>query len=207
MDGRRHRYAPEAAFGQVRISGSSPAPLERGDDDLIRRFLDSRDEQAFRELYRRHTPAVYGLVCRLTGGRLADAADLVQTAWIRAAGKLAAFEGGSTFRTWLTGIAVNCYREWRRAAATRADAGRDGVEAGRVAAASDARTMDIAEVLARMPAALREVIVLHDVEGHTHAEIAAALEIETGTSKSRLSRARRMFRATWQAEVPEGHHD
>jgi len=56
----------------------------------------------------------------------------------------------------------------------------------------------INQVLALLPYEHREAIVLHDIEGFTHEEIAAALEIEPGTSKSRLSRARRAFRQRWQ---------
>ena len=52
--------------------------------------------------------------------------------------------------------------------------------------------------LAGLTAEHREVIVLHDIEGYTHDEIAATLEIEAGTSKSRLSRARRTFRERWR---------
>ena len=57
-------------------------------------------------------------------------------------------------------------------------------------------------MLAALPPEHREVIVLHDVEGFTHEEIAAALEIEPGTSKSRLSRARRAFRQRWHEDGP-----
>ena len=60
---------------------------------------------------------------------------------------------------------------------------------------------DIAAIngaLAALTSEHREVIVLHDIEGYTHDEIAATLEIEAGTSKSRLSRARRTFRERWR---------
>jgi RNA polymerase sigma factor (sigma-70 family) len=61
------------------------------------------------------------------------------------------------------------------------------------------------QILACLAPEHREVIVLHDVEGYTHEEIAEALEIEVGTSKSRLSRARRTFRERWRAAAqPQG---
>lgn len=56
---------------------------------------------------------MYGVLCRL-GGRSADASDLMQETWLRAVRHLGLFRGQSSFRTWLTGIALNCYREWRR---------------------------------------------------------------------------------------------
>jgi RNA polymerase sigma-70 factor (ECF subfamily) len=165
------------------------------DDELIRRFSKERSEDAFRGLYTRHSPAVYGFICRLTGGRESDAADVLQDTWIRAATKLATFEGASEFRTWLTGIALNCYREWRR---RHMNEECDAEPAAEQTTAVDARRVEIDQVLRDMPPGYREVIVLHDVEGYTHVEIAAALDIEPGTSKSRLSRARHLFRARWR---------
>ena len=138
---------------------------------------------------------MHGVLCRLAG-RSADASDLMQETWLRAVRHLGLFRGQSAFRTWLTGIALNCYREWRRRHA------RDGGPFNGDTHAAPAVTPDeagaINAVLARLTTEHREIIVLHDIEGFTHEEIAGALEIEPGTSKSRLSRARRAFRQRWQ---------
>jgi RNA polymerase sigma-70 factor (ECF subfamily) len=186
----------------VRHSPAPPAAEDPASDEaLVRSFLQEGDERAFRELYRRHSPAAYGLLCRLTGGREHDAAEVLQEAWIRAVRKLATFRGGSAFRTWLTGIAVNCYREWRRERARSVEAGDESVEAA--AAWPEARQAEIEQVLHALPAPLAEALILHDVEGWTHEEIAGALAIEAGTSKSRLARARRLFRQWWRQGRPE----
>jgi len=162
------------------------------DDQLIRRFAKG-DEGAFVALYRRYSPAVYGLLCRLLGPHRAEATDLLQDTWIRAAARLGAFRGESHVRTWLMGIALNCYREWRRRHNRT-----DSVELIEVGAdATDERDGDIRRVLAGLPDIFREVLVLHDVEGYTHDEIATLIGIEPGTSKSRLSRAREQFRRRW----------
>src|SRR5262249_9648083 len=87
------------------------------DDDraLITAVVGTRDEAAFRALYRRHTPALYRLALRLGGSDESWAEDLVQQTWIRAVEVLPGFAWRSAFRTWLLGIAVNCAREdWRR---------------------------------------------------------------------------------------------
>ena len=169
--------------------------LEADDLDLIRRVAERQDEEAFRILYARHTGAVYGLLCRLAG-RSSDASDLMQETWLRAVRHLSLFRGQSAFRTWLTGIALNCYREWRRRHARELPAlhpdARLAPGSGTDAVAA------INAALAGLTAEHREVIVLHDIEGYTHDEIAETLEIEAGTSKSRLSRARRTFRERWR---------
>jgi RNA polymerase sigma-70 factor (ECF subfamily) len=169
------------------------------DEELLRRVVQRQDEEAFRILYGRHSAPVYGLLCRLSG-RGADASDLLQETWLRAVRHLSLFRGQSAFRTWLTGIALNCYREWRRRHAR--DSGLDDPDARPAVTRAADEMAAVAQILAALPHEHREVIVLHDVEGFTHEEIAAALEIEPGTSKSRLSRARRAFRQRWHEVQP-----
>jgi RNA polymerase sigma-70 factor (ECF subfamily) len=165
------------------------------DSELIRRIGERRDEEAFRLLYARHTGPVYGLLCRLAG-QSADASDLMQETWLRAVRHLGLFRGQSAFRTWLTGIALNCYREWRRKHARDSATDQHRPTQSQGAAADDLAAIGLA--LAALSPEHREVIVLHDIEGYTHDEIAEVLEIEAGTSKSRLSRARRAFRERWR---------
>jgi RNA polymerase sigma-70 factor (ECF subfamily) len=165
------------------------------DSDLVRRVLERQDEEAFRILYARHTADVYGLLCRLVA-RSGDASDLMQETWLRAVRHLALFRGQSAFRTWLTGIALNCFRDWRRRHARNGASSDADVHA--VPAATSGEAGSINAVLARLAPEHREIIVLHDIEGFTHDEIADALEIEPGTSKSRLSRARGALRQRCQ---------
>jgi RNA polymerase sigma-70 factor (ECF subfamily) len=188
--------------GAAPVEGSRNLPAaadtnDRVQDDaaLIRLIADGRDESAFRTLYARHTPAVYGLLCRLVG-RAPDASDLMQETWLRAVRHLTLFRGQSAFRTWLIGIALNCYREWRRKHTREVAASDPDARPARLARGDEIAAVN--QVLASLPYEHREAIVLHDIEGFTHEEIAAALEIEPGTSKSRLSRARRAFRDRWE---------
>lgn len=86
----------------------------RADRDLADAVVRSGDEAAFRQLYRRHTPALYRLALRLGGGDQPWAEELVQRSWIRAVERLGTFGWRSALATWLGGIAVNCARElWR----------------------------------------------------------------------------------------------
>ena len=160
------------------------------DRTLVRAFL-AGDEHAFRDLYRRHTPALYRIVWRLTGGRDEDAADVVQDVWLRAARRLDTFRWDAALPTWLTSIAINCLRERSRRQQNGAVPLTDEIPSWR----SDEHRLDLEHAIQALPPGYREVVVLHDIEGFTHDEIAGLLGIETGTSKSQLFRARRALRA------------
>lgn len=159
------------------------------------------DREAFARLYRRHTPALYALAMRLTGGSVADSEDLVQESWIRAVERLGQFERRSTFRTWISGFIVNCYREHvrrRGAHATSIDApaARRALLAlvERPERRSHADPLDVERAIHELPDGYREVIVLHDLSGYTHREIAGLLEIDESTSRSQLARGRARLR-------------
>jgi RNA polymerase sigma-70 factor (ECF subfamily) len=172
-------------------------------DDVLVGRLTRGDEAAFVALYRRHSPAVYGLLCRLLGPYRPEANDLLQETWIRATARLTSFRGDAQLRTWLMGVALNCYREWRRRHDRYSTVDVETLDLG--TDAPDDRDRDIRRVLAAMPDAFREVLVLHDVEGYTHDEIARLVGIEPGTSKSRLSRARQLFRRRWLPSAGDRH--
>ena len=166
----------------------------------------SGDEAAFRVLYRRHTPALYRLALRLGGGDGPWAEELVQRTWIRAVEGSSSFAWRSSLSSWLGGIAINCARELWREARTRSEtalAEEIPVAAPRLLAPEE--RVDLERAIERLPAGYREVFVLHDVEGYTHEEIGGLLGIESGTSKSQLSRARQRLRAAlapagWRSE-------
>jgi RNA polymerase sigma-70 factor (ECF subfamily) len=167
--------------------------MERSDRELVERVLSRGDESAFRELYRRHAPILFRLAVRLLGGSDPEAADVLQEAWCRAFEGLRRFSGGSSLRTWLAGVVVNCAREHIRARAHSRSLPSAGL-ARPTAGTSPEGEMDVRRALDALPAGFREVLVLHDVGGYTHEEIALALDIAPGTSKSQLSRARRALR-------------
>ena len=86
-------------------------PLVRDDEALVQRFLAARGEEPFRALYHAHTPALYALALRLTGGDVAEAEDLVQESWTRAVRALSSFRFESALRSWLCGLLVNARRD------------------------------------------------------------------------------------------------
>jgi RNA polymerase sigma-70 factor (ECF subfamily) len=172
--------------------------VSRSDDPddraLVARFARARDEESFRALYRRHTPALYGLALRLLGHRADAAQDAVQDAWIRAVAGLAGFRWEAALRTWLSGIVVNCCRERLRGEWRWASDENLAPEAHTDAPPPLDLTLDLDRALARLPPGARSAFVLHEIEGFTHEEIAALLEVDPGTSKSQLFHARRQLR-------------
>ncbi len=114
---------------------------------------------------------------------------------MRAVRALSSFRAESALRTWLCGLLVNVRRErirtaWRTVTLVDADS---------PAAASEDPPLDLERAIAALPAGARDVFVLHDVQGYKHREIAEMLEIATGTSKSQLTRARALLRASLYA--------
>lgn len=165
------------------------------DRALVERYLGTRSEAAFLALYDRHTEALYRFAARLCAGSGQEPAELVQDGWIRALEALPGFRWESSLRTWLCGIVLNRWRETRRresrtVALAVIAGGRDVVIAP---PSHDGIALERA--LATLPDGYREILLLHDVEGYTHEEIARAFGIVAGTSKSQLHRARRALRA------------
>ncbi len=168
----------------------------KSDLALVQQFLRNRAEDAFRALYRTHTPALYGMALRLTGGDSAEAEDLVQECWVRAVRALGSFRAESALRTWLCGLLVNARRErvrtaWRSVDLVDAEAPSS--------ASSDAWPVDLERAITALPPGARDVFVLHDMYGYTHREVAGMLDIATGTSKSQLTRARMLLRTSLYA--------
>lgn len=175
------------------------------DRDLVAELLASRNEGVFRELYRIHTPRLYQFALRLLGGVVPEAEEAVQDTWVRALSKLDSFGGRSEFLTWLIGINLNVCRERFRRRRVRKE--KLALFPGRQnQPPSPDRRLDLEEAIARLPDGYRAVIVLHDVEGWTHEEIADRLEVTVGTSKSQLFSARRRMREllTREGEIPDG---
>ena len=177
------------------------------DQDCIERARTG-DERAIRELYERHAPRVYAVVRRLAGDD-ALAEDWAQEAWVRAIRALPHFRGDARFSTWLHRIAVNSAlhgRRWRERRTVREIAlpvSGTGDDATSPATATDEPMLRITlqRALDRLPEGMRQVVVLHDVQGYTHEEIGALLGVAAGTSKSQLFKARAHLRRILKPEI------
>ena len=196
-DGVQPFDVPEALTDVSEVTAAA-APTDR---QLADRIVRDGDEAAFRTLYRRHTPGLYRFALRILGGNVFDAEDVVQQTWLAGIESLPRFRWEAGLGTWLHGIALNCCR----ASFRRKDSGWLALDHRRepqAAADMPHERIDLESALTRLPPGYRTVVVLHDVEGLTHEEIAERLGIAANTSKSQLSRGRRMLRS--MLAPPEG---
>jgi RNA polymerase sigma-70 factor (ECF subfamily) len=169
-----------------------------GDHALVRR-AGQGDGAAFEQLYRRHSRRVYAVVWRLAGGQAARAEDLVQESFIRAWQALPAFRFESAFTTWLHRLAVNTALMELRGRSGNEDRETDDAMLEHIGTADTAgqrvrEQLDLERAVATLPPRARAVLVLHDIEGWKHEEIAAELGMAVGSSKAQLHRARNLLR-------------
>ncbi len=183
----------------VRTEGPPPG---RADDMALVDRCRKGDLGAFEELYRQHAGRLYSVACRMVGNP-SDAEDLLQEIFLSAHRKLDSFRGESALGTWLYRLATNlCLDHLRsRAARTSQLTGTLDDEPGladagsRTLADSALTRMDLERALAQLPDGCRAAFVLHDIEGLEHREVADALGIAEGTSKSQVHKARLRLRA------------
>ena len=177
---------------------SEAAPFDAGEDAILVRRAACADVPAFEALYRRHHRRVHGVIVRLVGQAGARAEDLTQEAFVRAWQALPSFRFECAVSTWLHRLAVNTALMELRARRSRpvADDDEDALDglstpdtAGRAVLGRD-----LERAVATLPPRARAVLVLHDVEGWKHEEIAEELGMAVGSSKAQLHRARGLLR-------------
>lgn len=159
------------------------------DREIVKRSL-AGDERAMQEMFERHHKKIYAMALRLTGS-VSDAEDVVQETFIRAFKHLKTFHGDSRLSTWLCRIAINQSRDVFKKQARTVPERDVAVEPGQKDALAKVR---LERALRVLPAGYREVLVMHDVIGMGHKEIAEVLKTAEGTSKSQLHKARARMR-------------
>jgi len=168
-------------------------------DDSLVRAAAGGDVGAFESLYRQHVRRVHAVVWRLVGGSDARAEELTQETFVRAWQALARFRFESAFGTWLHRLAVNTALMDLRTRRDNEDLETDDAAlidlgSGDSAGTRTALGIDLERAVASLPPRARAVLVLHDVEGWKHEEIASELHMAVGSSKAQLHRARRLLR-------------
>lgn len=188
----------------VNPESQAPAP----DDMALLREAQAGRLEAYDELVRRYQGKIYGLVYNMTSHR-EDTLDLVQDIFVKAYNSLPGFRGQSSFYTWLYRIAVNqtinfLKKRGRHNALSLNDLDsaveRDPAYVELSAKDSPVRDTNLGELQEKMNKALqtlsekhRAVVVMHDLQGMSHEEIARTLGCSQGTVRSRLFYARQLL--------------
>jgi RNA polymerase sigma-70 factor (ECF subfamily) len=174
--------------------------------------LKAGDAEAFDLLITRFSADIYSLLCRLTQDP-DEAGDLTQDTFLRAFKSIGKFRGDSGIRTWLFRIAINesrnRFRWWKRRRREKtvsldepvgdSDLCIHDTIAGNGPTPEESLLDDeyrqaLYSALGKLPEVFREALVLFDIEGQSYREIAAILEINIGTVKSRIARGREELR-------------
>ena len=177
-----------------------------------RQPLDEVERQTFHELYQTHHQRVYSICLRMTTDA-AEAEDLTQDVFLHLFRTIGSFRGESAFTTWLHRLTVNIvlmhFRRRKRCRESISD-----TEELPFYAQTDTfdpmgmRIVDgilLSEVIAKLPNGYRQALVMHDIEGLEHNEIAAMRGRSQGTSKSQLHKARTMLRQLITQTKPTRH--
>lgn len=188
---------PQAAPVHIASVQTAPVHMASAPDADDVRAAAAGDRAAFHRLYRQHAGRIYGCVLRLAGYDHARAEDLTQDAFVRAWQKLGEFRFDSAFGSWLYRLAVNVAlmdlraRRAQPVAFVQDDMLPEPAHTPFCAIERD----QLERAIAALPPRARAVLVLHDVEGWKHEDIAVELTMAVGTSKAQLHRARRQLRA------------
>lgn len=185
----------------------APAPTE--ERVLVQRAREG-DLSAYDELVKRYQERIYATVYHMTANH-EDANDLAQEAFVKAFQALKSFKGGSSFYTWLYRIAVNKTINFLKQRKNRQHMSLNDLDFNAehnpdlVALISDKtprRDAGLNELQEKLNAAMlklseshRMAVVLHDVQGLSHEEIAKVMHCNIGTVRSRLFYARQQLQA------------
>lgn len=158
----------------------------------------SGDANAFEDLVKATYRSSFALAYRLVGNK-DDALDILQDAYLRAFRSLKSFRGEASFETWMFRIVSNCAYTFRARRGRRSrEQSFGGAEIAELPGGIsiqepvyDTGATEIESALKRLPRRLLSVVVLRDIYGFSHLEIAERLEITEATAKVRLHRGRK----------------
>ena len=197
-------------------SETAPPAAALDEHKLLQRARQG-DLAAGDDLVRRYHERIYNLLYHMTASR-EDAEDLTQDAFVKAFAALNRFRGGSSFYTWLYRIALNHGINFLKKRGRREIMSLDSLDQAIErdpfyvelrARESPVRAATLGELQKKLNAALqqlshkhRTVVVLHDIQGLPHEEIARMLETSEGTVRSRLFYARRQLQRALKEFAP-----
>jgi RNA polymerase sigma-70 factor (ECF subfamily) len=187
-------------YATVEIAMEKEKKLFANDLDLIAQ-AQAGDKDAFVRLYRQHIGHIYATCLRMLADGL-RAEEMAQETIARAWKMLSSFRGESPFGGWIHRIAVNAVLDHIRNEQKLSvkimftgDIEEYDAEEEHI---SPEESLDLEEAISSLPKQARAILILHDIEGYRHREIAKMLDIAPGTSKAQLHRARLLVKERLQ---------
>src|SRR5258708_12454062 len=175
------------------------------------RLAQQGDAGAFERIYRLHSRRVYALCLRMVGNT-AEAEDLTQDAFLQLFRKIGTFRGESAFSTWLHRLAVNVVLMKLRKKTLLATSLEESTDpedetsgprreigAPDLLLTGSIDRVHLQRAIQHLPPAYKHDLMLHDVQGYEHNEIADLMECSIGNSKSQLHKPRITLRQLLQA--------
>lgn len=163
------------------------------------RSAQNGDGRGFKRLFDENVNRIYAFCLRMSSSpQLAE--EITQDVFVKAWENLHKFRGESKFTTWLHSIAVNEFLTQKRIEKRfmqRYTTTDDVLKYDRHGEKPEVHfntNIDIENAISSLPEQAKMVLILHDIEGYRHKEIAEMINIEVGTSKAHLHRARKILR-------------
>jgi RNA polymerase sigma-70 factor (ECF subfamily) len=179
-------------------SAGDPADALRAEDSALAAACLAGDMHAYERLYALQGAKMKNLARNLLGNAL-DAEDAVQETFLKVQRSIGGFRGQSSFVTWTFRILVNTCHDARRSRVRKKEVTTDDTEENpmpeqRAAAAHPTLRLALERALATLTQHQRDVFLLYEVEGFSHAEIGATLDISEAASKNTLFQAKKNLR-------------
>lgn len=185
------------------VAVTQPAPITspQGPDDAEKALVSdcvAGKRRAMEEIYRRYHRRVFSLVVRMVGHQ--DADEVAQDVFVRVFKGLKKFRGDAALSTWIYRVAMNTCLSSLSKGSRRSELYEQYVYERAPDQRADQPMLrrHLEGALAQLPPGYRAVLLLHDVEGMNHQEIADVLNWREGTSKSQLHKARMKMRELLQ---------
>lgn len=188
--------------GNLGIACPADSGLEQTSEDMkLASRIAAGDMNAFSEFYSLYYRRIYALCFRMSRNRT-EAEDLTHDVFVHVYRKINGYRGQSALMTWLHRVTINkVLMHFRRKEARPDEVSTEEETADRLAFSATSRShvntparVELEKEIAALPPGYRMVLLLHDVEGYEHGEIATIAGISIGTSKSQLHKARRKLR-------------
>ena len=206
----KHKIPPVPSKRERRVepfqNGSAADPAAdamRAEDSAMAAACRAGDLHAYERLYALHGAKMKNFARNLLGNAV-DAEDAVQETFLKVQRSISSFRGQSSFVTWTFRILVNTCHDARRSRARKKEVATDDTEQSplpepRAPGAHPSLRLALERALATLTRHQRGVFLLYEVEGMSHAEVAATLNISEAASKNTLFQAKKNLRQILEA--------